>query len=155
MKRFLLSTLSAVVSIGMAVPAFAYVTSSDDITAQTSPYHSGRPSKRVIMKSLNKDAYSRVRTAPSADDSGRSLLQRSESRRFRRLNRSPKPDSDRYRTLNTRPNTRSIRKKVEKSSFLPNALVQTGQELNYDRVSRRSIRGDRDRALLFEISQSN
>lgn len=196
MKRLLVSTLSAAVSVGMVAPAFAYVTNHSDIDVQTSPYHNGRPARRVIksrfgrvynrptvgqrrvhysdtereVAPVNTDRvipnnaggiHRRVRMQSTDNQGGRILLRRSEGRRFRRLNRTLKPDSDRYRTLNRRQNTRSLRRSMDGAS-LPSAIVQTGGN-GYDKPTRRDIRenraygkvNDRDRNLLLEIENSS
>lgn len=199
MKRLLISSLSAVVSISMVSPAFAYITKNENIEVQTSTYHDGRPAKRLIMDRFGETynrptvgerrthyssterevapvttnrtilenaggVYSRVRTTAVDDTTGRAELERHTlGRRLRRLNRMPKADSDRYRVLDLRPNTRSLRMQVEstdESSYLPSSLVQTGGD-TYDKPTRRDIRenrltnvNDRDRNVLAEIKNS-
>lgn len=189
----------------MVSPAFAYVTKHADIDVQTSPYHDGRPARRVIQSRFGETynrptvgarrthystserevapvrtnarivenaggIHTRLRTTAVQDSTGRSVLQRHTlGRRLRRLNRMPKADQDRYRILNLRPNTRSIRMRVEgnESSYLPSSLVQTGGnasvsgEWGWDRTTRRDVRYNnhygvqkRNRDLLVEIKNS-
>ena len=162
MKRFLISTVSVALSLGMVSPAFAYITNDDDIKVQTSPYHEGRPARRLIMTQYgNSTDRSGIRRAASPEDTGLSLLRRASIRRFRRFNRMPKPGSDRYRILDLRPNTRFLRSEAEDQSWLPSSLITTGGS-NYDRPTRRDIRensffnqvNDRNRDILEEMTNN-
>ena len=174
MKRLLISTLSAAaITAGMATPAFAYVVKHESINVQTSPFHNGRPAKRIIMTrfgsrdntpTVSDTDATRTRSAAVDDTTGRSNLQRhTRGRLLRRLNRMPKANTDRYRTLDLRPNSRSLRNtNLDRTeSYLPSTLVQTGGTEVYDRPTRRDIRensltnvNDRDRNILAEIKNS-
>lgn len=184
MKRFLLSTVSAALSFGMVSPAFAYIIKNESIEVQTSPYHDGRPSRRIIMSRFGHTdnrptvqgtltsqptnvggVHARVRSAAVDDTTGRQNLVRSTLRRVRRLNRMPKANSDRYRILDLRPNNRSLREdarrtiQVQEGSYLPSVLVKTGANTTYDRPTRRdiiknSILNNLSRDILTEVKSS-
>jgi len=96
--------------------------------------------------------------AVSNENIGYQLLRRADGRRYRRLNRTRKPGSDRYRTLDLRTNKRSLRGMEYESSLpLPRTLVQTGGDV--ERPSRRAVRdnayytqvNNRDRNVLEEM----
>ena len=166
MKRFLLPTLSVVLTLSIVSPGLAYFS----VPGNTDGGRVARMSKRRIIEraeaSHKLPAFipheDRSRSTVSDESSsGHRLLRRADGRRFRRLNRTPKPGFDRYRTLNLRTNRRSLRgMEYESHLEIPRTLVQTG---GYDHPTRRDIRensyfnqvNDRDRNILQEISDSN
>jgi hypothetical protein len=138
-KRLFLSSTALLVSMLIATPSFAYVLAPNSIE---------RVSRRQVSDNANVANNLRLGLTPSSrqrmtseqPSSGRSLLQRSQARKFRRLNRTRKPGSDRYRTLNLRENPRSIRRQANEA-MLPSSLVQTGGDTASVRPTRRSIMG--------------
>lgn len=170
MKRILVSSISLALSVGFVSSAFAYAApegykATTKATAFRSPTaDAGRPSRRSItFDNRHRDLQGEMQLNPrdiseaAPQTQGRIELMRGiMERKLRRMNRMPKEGSDRYRTLNLRPNTRYLR--LENESGLPPSLVQTG---SYDAPTRRDIRdnavfGDmnfRNRDVLLEMEQ--
>lgn len=165
MKRILLSTVSFVLSLGIATPGFAYFS----VPGNSDYSGADRQTRRAVMqdaRAMNRlpdfiPTNDRMRSeASEKGTTGHTLLRRADGRQLRRFNRARKPGYDRYRTLNLRSNKRSLRG-MEYESFLelPRTLVLTG---GYDKPTRRDIRdnmyfgvNDRDRNILQEIEDSN
>lgn len=143
MKRFFYSSLSVALGMSIAAPGIAYFS----VPGNANMTGSERQSRRHVIR--NAESVNRLPAyIPTADRSrgeavdndsiGYNLLRRADGRRFRRLNRTRKPGSDRYRTLDLRTNKRSLRGMEYESNLpLPRTLVQTGGEA--ERPTRRSI----------------
>lgn len=133
MKSFVRMAIAAGISMSLITPGFAYVFSGSRMPEQMT--------RRSIDAAARQDnnvgrleAARRRRSAAQVQDTARGQLMRAVPRNYRRLTRSPKSGTDRYRTLH--PNTRSLRKAADQS-MLPPRLVQTGKL--YDRPTRRDI----------------
>ena len=140
MKYFLRSTFAFFLIFSIATPSVAYFSTNE--SRPTRRTVSVRAQKQNRVSNVSAERRTRNRAVSRSND-GRRLLRRATGRSLRRSNRTAKPNSDRYRTLNVRRNKRRIRSLGKEANLaLPHTLVQTG---TYDRPTRRDIVGGLER----------